>query len=362
MTLYTGSNQQVGAPQFTDENGTYLFSNLVPGVYYVIFAPSTLPTGYSFTTVRADGVSSVLDSDADPITGQTQNVTLAAGDNYIDLDAGIFAPPQPPPPLRAALGDTVWYDVNKNGLQDSGETGVPGVKVDLYREDHTFVATTTTDADGKYLFTDLQPGSYYVKFATVQGYSFTRHNIGSNEAVDSDPLVPWLDVTISDGGVEADLGQPLTFTFFYTNTDATLAATNVVISTTIPTGTSFVAAASDAGWSCSDTAAGSVCTLTLANVPANSSGSVTFTVLLSASEPAVPDQLDLVASLTQNTPAQTSVVTLAPGETNLNVDAGIVLLGADLTVPTPTEPTNLPVSEQPQGQRQIFLPSVRTQE
>src|SRR5207249_438602 len=30
-----------------------------------------------------------------------------------------------------ALGDFVWYDINGNGIQDSGEPGVPGVTVQL---------------------------------------------------------------------------------------------------------------------------------------------------------------------------------------------------------------------------------------
>jgi uncharacterized repeat protein (TIGR01451 family) len=266
-------------------------------------------------------------------------------------------------PELASLGDTVWFDTNKNGLQDNGEAGVTGVVVNLYTSDGNLVTTATTDGNGKYLFTNLQPGSYYVEFATVQGYNFTHYNVGGvdQDGADSDPLVPTVDVTISDGGVEGELGVPLTYTFFYTNTDATTAATNVVISTTIPAGTSFVADSSNPGWVCTDSAAGGVCKLTLATLAANTSGSATFVVLLNANEPDVPDMLDIFASLTQDTLARTEVVTLGSGETNLTIDAGVILTQLSLTTPTPTAPTSLPDGDQPQ-QQFIFLPSVQSEE
>jgi hypothetical protein len=53
-------------------------------------------------------------------------------------------------------------------------------------------------------------------------------------------------------------------------------------------------------------------------------------------------------------------VTLAAGETNLTVDAGLVLLTESLTVPTPTEPTNLPDTDQPHlGKPKLFLPDMQ---
>ena len=360
VTLYNSNNQQVGEPTITDENGVYIFVDLTPGTYYVMFDPTTLPAGFTFTTSNGGGITDDKDSDADA-SGKTQAVTIKSGDNYVDLDAGIVEIDQS---ILAELGDTVWYDLNNNGIQDglntpTGEKGVPGVVVNLYTSGGGFVKTDTTDADGKYLFTELQPGSYYVEFASVDGYSYTHYNVNGNaqDAEDSDPLVPWVNVTISDGGLEGELGQPLVYTIFYTNTDVTLAATNVVISTTIPTGTSFVAASSNAGWVCSNPAAGNVCTLTLPTLAANTSGTATFVVLLSTSEPAVPDLLDIFVDLTQGTIARTQVVPLGAGESNLTVDAGLVIINSQLTTPTPTDPTNLPGGEQPHNTF-IFLPMV----
>jgi uncharacterized repeat protein (TIGR01451 family) len=171
-------------------------------------------------------------------------------------------------------------------------------------------------------------------------------------------LVPWLLVSIDTGGDEGEYGKPLSYTFHYTNTDAARAATNVVISTTIPTGTSFVAESSDA-WSCSQVTAGGVCAITLANIPANTSGSFVFTVLLSTEKSDIPSGgLDIFANVTQGTVARTEVVTLAGGESNLTIDAGIVALNASFTAGTPTDPTNLPDGEQPKQVQQMYLPTL----
>ena len=68
----------------------------------------------------------------------------------------------PPPPL-GQIGDTVFCDTNGNGVQDAGEPGIPGAKVTLVCKDangNTIAsATTTTDANGKYLFTNVPPGA-----------------------------------------------------------------------------------------------------------------------------------------------------------------------------------------------------------
>jgi len=46
----------------------------------------------------------------------------------------------------------------KNGIQDSDETGVEGVKITLNETE----ATTTTDSSGKYSFCELENGNYSI--------------------------------------------------------------------------------------------------------------------------------------------------------------------------------------------------------
>ncbi|WP_461126013.1 SdrD B-like domain-containing protein [Spirosoma aerophilum] len=173
----TSSTTTPVASLTTDSNGKYLFINLTPGVYCVIFDKTTLPTGYTFTS--ANTTPDATDSDANPVTGKTTNYTLAAGDQNLTVDAGIL-------PLTASLGDYVWLDTNKNGVQDPTETGVTNVTAVLCDAiSGTVISTTLTDGAGLYLFTNLNPGTYVVKFTAPTGTTFTTPNTGP-DATDSD--------------------------------------------------------------------------------------------------------------------------------------------------------------------------------
>ena len=178
VNLYTCADVFVATMQ-TDADGKYLFDNLTPGDYYVEFIA---PAGYVFT-LQDQGADDAKDSDAhdsepDGIA-TTICTTLESGETDLTWDAGLFRP--------AALGDFVWEDLNKNGIQDDGEPGVPDVTVNLYTCADVFVATQQTDADGKYLFDNLMPGSYYVEFILPTGYTFTLRDQGADDAKDSDP-------------------------------------------------------------------------------------------------------------------------------------------------------------------------------
>ncbi len=172
VRLLNGNSIQI-AETTTDNDGFYIFRNLDPGTYQVEFVA---PTDYKFTLVN-QGSDDAIDSDADLATGRTGQVTLTVGEERLDLDAGIFKP--------ASVGDRVWLDSNGNGLQDAGETGVPGVTVLLYDADNTLKGSTTTTADGLYLFDDLLPGTYEIRFQLPSGYIFSPANSG-DDAADSD--------------------------------------------------------------------------------------------------------------------------------------------------------------------------------
>lgn len=101
----------------------------------------------------------------------------------------------------ASLGDRVWYDINLDGLQGAGEPGASGVVVklrgagmdnrfdDITRPPDDTYATTTTDADGHYRFTDLAPGMLYkVSVEPPPGYGFAPPDRGSDDTLDSDLL------------------------------------------------------------------------------------------------------------------------------------------------------------------------------
>ncbi|MDO9108750.1 MAG: SdrD B-like domain-containing protein [Coriobacteriia bacterium] len=65
------------------------------------------------------------------------------------------------PEFPYALGDRVWLDANRDGIQGSSETSITGAIVSLRAGDGSLLATTTTDANGAYRLTSL-PGTYTV--------------------------------------------------------------------------------------------------------------------------------------------------------------------------------------------------------
>ncbi|MGK7953735.1 MAG: SdrD B-like domain-containing protein, partial [Crocosphaera sp.] len=181
VTLVNNLFQTV-ATTTTDSNGNYHFENLLPGSYQVQFAK---PQDYIFTQ-QNKGDNDNLDSDVD-VNGISHVVTLFGNDFDPTIDAGLVE--------TASLGDYVWLDTNKDGIQNDGQVGVENVTVTLTGggEDGvigTFddtTTTTTTDVNGFYLFDDLTPGvEYQVKFDLPEGYSFTTENAGSDDTLDSD--------------------------------------------------------------------------------------------------------------------------------------------------------------------------------
>ncbi|MBX7240394.1 MAG: carboxypeptidase regulatory-like domain-containing protein [Bacteroidia bacterium] len=174
-------NVSTGVVLTTETNafGYYIFNDLSAGTYDLVF--SGLPAGYVFTSTNA-GSNDNRDSDTDGTGSVT--VTLATGESNLSIDAGAYNPV-----VLGALGNYVWFDTNQNGIQDNGETGVSGVSVSLLGATGNVLQTTTTNASGFYLFTDLTAGNYVVSFSNIPtGYVFTGANTGGDDTIDSDAI------------------------------------------------------------------------------------------------------------------------------------------------------------------------------
>jgi len=90
------------------------------------------------------------------------------------------------PPELACIGDYVWYDMNMDGIQDPDENGVQGVVVYLMDCQGNELDDMETDVDGKYMFCELEPGEYNIKFMLPMDYTFSPQDQGADDAVDSD--------------------------------------------------------------------------------------------------------------------------------------------------------------------------------
>ncbi len=190
------ANGTVLATDVTDAEGYYLFSDLNAGTYKVQFSK---PTGYAYT-LRDQGSDDNIDSDSDA-NGQSGLVTLAQGQDRTDVDAGIVG--------ALCLGDRVWKDLDKDGLQDSCEPGVPNVPVHLLDANGNVIADTKTDACGYYKFCNLAPGDYTVDFDAPAGYGFTKQFANANYRQwdsNADPLTGKATVTLASNDMTIDAG------------------------------------------------------------------------------------------------------------------------------------------------------------
>ena len=151
----------------TDVNGNYLFENLPQGNYTVTVNINTisngLPSGVSigslFQTYDNDGTTSA----------NTSSLTLGLAEDNLDQDFGYKENSN-----LGSIGNTVWFDENGDGNIDSNEQGLEGATVTLdpgTPNDSSDDLTTTTDANGNYLFTNLVMGHYIISVdvSTVTG-------------------------------------------------------------------------------------------------------------------------------------------------------------------------------------------------
>ncbi len=85
------------------------------------------------------------------------------------------------------VGDTVWNDVNQDWEQNIDEQGYANVTVELYTEARVKLKTTQTDVNGKYRFTNVSEGDYYVEIVLPNGVNTVTDN-GIDFWVDQDRL------------------------------------------------------------------------------------------------------------------------------------------------------------------------------
>jgi uncharacterized repeat protein (TIGR01451 family) len=184
-TTQTGSGNDLGK---------YLFGNVAPGDYSIqVVKPSN---GYFFTKPNVPG-DDALDSDVGD-TGLTAIFNLSAGENDLSVDAGLYR--------KANLGDRVWLDRDNDGIQDLNEKGVDKVIVKLLDSSGAQIGMTTTDASGKYLFSNLDPGSYTIEFdkslaqtgaISVAKYPWGKQDQGGDDGLDSDVFGSGFKATVS---------------------------------------------------------------------------------------------------------------------------------------------------------------------
>ena len=170
-----------GSSAVTDATGHYQFTGLCAGDYLVTVVP---PTGYTASAV-AQGSDTTKDSKRSPA-----KVTLASNSSSVqNIDFGFYKTVAPA--CTGVIGNYVWNDLNKNGIQDCTEKGIAGVTVALSNGQ-----STLTDADGHYQFSGLCAGTYTVNVTTPDGFTPSPTLQGTSRAADSNANAS--SVTLAD--------------------------------------------------------------------------------------------------------------------------------------------------------------------
>lgn len=140
VALTTLDGGFVGTPTTTDSNGSYSFSNVVPGDYVVT---ETVTDGWAASA------------------GTTRSVTVMGGitsvvDPFLNVKLG-------------SISGMKFDDCNANHTRDLGsvdETGLPGWEIQLWADNDgvwSLAQTALTGAEGDYSFEGVWPGTYQLQ-------------------------------------------------------------------------------------------------------------------------------------------------------------------------------------------------------
>jgi len=144
------SNGNILRTTLTDVNGNYEFLDLEAGTYSVreiqpvsYFSHAALAGTINGTKIGTGGTNDLI-----------SGIQLTAGAQAIDYNfcEGI-----------GQISGRVHAENDGDGTYESGEKLIEGVTIELLDSNGTVIATTTTDANGEYLFDKLLKGTYSVR-------------------------------------------------------------------------------------------------------------------------------------------------------------------------------------------------------
>ena len=193
----------------TAENGAYKFDKLLPGIFRL---EATMPEGCVIIEPgdpRLGGDQISVMTETLNRTGSSDTIDLKMGEDRMKMNIGCVLP--------GRLGDLVWLDLDKDGLQGMDEPGIPNVKITLIRDGEA-VAETVTDQYGFYRFSDLYPAVYFFRVEAPAGIRPTIRkpeipiicSVLEEEAEDGAFVSVGVQVESDKANYNADMGFVLT--------------------------------------------------------------------------------------------------------------------------------------------------------
>jgi len=187
VMLLDAAGNATGDVTTTAADGSYSFSGLAAGTYGVKFTdPAGVLAGKQLVTANQGNDATDSDAIGDTTQSVISNITVTAGNNTPDNDAGA----EDIPPAPGQIQGTYFCDNNSNNVQDGPDTAVVGAKVDLIDSTGAVVDTTFTDSNGDYVFTNVAAGDYTVQFgdSSIPGKEFVAQDAGDDETIKLDVL------------------------------------------------------------------------------------------------------------------------------------------------------------------------------
>ena len=219
------AGEPIIAVDTTDSAGAYLFSGLPTGAAdgdYIVWVSDTYNVLSEMSNTNDTHDGSEQTPSAGLVTGLGSSVvTDLTSAGVTTVDFGYTAAGHTNG--NGLIGDTIFFDTNRDGTQDAGEVGVEGVVVELYDvTGTTLLETTTTDENGNYYFGSLPvsvAGTSYEVRVAASNFASGAVLEGTANTADPDGGFDSLADTTITTALPTDMAQDFGYAAPNTGTD-----------------------------------------------------------------------------------------------------------------------------------------------
>lgn len=263
----------------TGAEGSYTFLDLPPGTYKVVEKQQPAGTNDGKTKPGNIGGTPVGNGSAEgSATAQNPSFigTITVGVGQVSVENNFGEVP------AASISGNVYNDSNDDGIRQPEEGGFANVTVELNGTDdlgNPVTRTTTTDANGKYTFDNLRPGTYVVTEPTQPAETLngkttagTTGGTGNNPSTTTSEITgivlkpgdksvdnnfgeigdsPDMLVSKSSTTVKFTVNNVATYTIRVRNGGQQASKGEYIVKDRLPVGLKLAEVPSGNGWSCS---------------------------------------------------------------------------------------------------------------